>query len=317
MKTAEKISQQFGGNLRESITGVTAGQVSPPTTPANAQTVNRFQGSKTMKNVGEMDLDRIMPDPDQPRKTFDQDSIELLAESIKTYGVLQPINIRYDESRNVWLIVVGERRWRAAKLAGRKTIPCIFAEVGREDPDVRVKQLIENVHREDLNPLDKARAIREVMDREGLSLRQVAKRVHLNHSNVCRILSILELPPDLQEQVAAGALAASTASEISKAATEEEQRVLADQVAKEKLNAKKAAEAVRAKTGRPTRKRGAEEEDSKPQGTTIVYTLPRGKVSLTSDRKPFNTAEQLALAEELVKLLKTELAFKATRTEAA
>jgi ParB family transcriptional regulator, chromosome partitioning protein len=317
MKTADKITQQFGNNLRESLTGVASGQGSQTEQPATVQAVNKFQGSKQMKNAGEMDIDRIMPDPNQPRKTFDQDSLELLAESIKTYGLLQPISIRYDEKKNRWLIVAGERRWRASKVAGKKTIPCIFTEMGTEDPNIRVTQLIENIHREDLNPLDKARAIQELIDRERLSIREVARRVHLNASNISRILCILELPPDVQEQVAAGTLAASTASEISKASTDEDQRMLAAQVVAQKLSTKKAAEVVRTKTGRQPKRKEAEEEGPKSQGTTVAYHLPLGKVSLTSDQKPFRVVEQLALAEQLITTLKTELAFKASHSEAA
>jgi ParB family chromosome partitioning protein len=153
----------------------------------------------------EIRLDRIVPDPDQPRKTFDDEKLEELAASIRIEGVLQPIVVRYDEPRDTYIVVHGERRWRASKLAGQATIPALVREI----PEERrlIQQLMENVVREDLNAIDRAAALRVLKAQLGdVSWEAVADTVGIRRSRLFQLLSTGKLPDEVQEDLRTGRL---------------------------------------------------------------------------------------------------------------
>lgn len=131
----------------------------------------------------------IEPNKDQPRRSFPTESIEELAKSIEKYGVIQPIIVTKQDG--YYEIVAGERRWRAAKKAGLKEMPCIV----REDDSRTNKEiaLIENIQREDLNPIDKARGFRQLLDDYGMTQQQLADTIGLNRSTVTNVLRLLNL----------------------------------------------------------------------------------------------------------------------------
>ena len=147
-------------------------------------------------------ITEVEPNREQPRRTFNQESLEELAESIKTYGVIQPIVVSKREG--YYSIIAGERRWRAAKLAGLEEIPAII----REDDEQTNKEiaLIENIQREDLNPLEKALGIRHLMDKYGMTQEEVSKKIGKSRSSVSNTLRILYLAPDVLELVKQGKL---------------------------------------------------------------------------------------------------------------
>jgi ParB family transcriptional regulator, chromosome partitioning protein len=154
--------------------------------------------------------DEIEPDPGQPRETFDREGLERLGQSLVKFGQLQPVLVRREGSR--YVLVSGERRWRAARLAGIRHVECL---VCRKD-DVRSVQLIENILREDLKPIEQAKAFRAMMDREGWSIREMSRNLHLDHSRVSKALRLLKLPGKVQKDVDAGKIPPTTAYEISK-----------------------------------------------------------------------------------------------------
>ncbi len=143
-----------------------------------------------------LDLDVIVASEDQPRKTFYQESLEELAQSIKERGVLQPIVVRPTEG-NKYQIVMGERRYRASKLAGLTQIPAIIRELS--DADTRADALLENFQREDLNPVERAQAIKELLDI--MSGQQVAKTLGVTEGTLKRYLEILDLPDAVQSEL--------------------------------------------------------------------------------------------------------------------
>ena len=153
-------------------------------------------------NLRTLKITEVEPNRDQPRKTFNQESLEELAESIKTYGVIQPIVVSKQEG--YYAIVAGERRWRAAKIAGLEEIPAII----RDDDEQTNKEiaLIENIQREDLNPYEKALGIRQLMDRYGLTQEQVSKKIGKSRSSVSNTVRVLYLAPDVLELVKQGKL---------------------------------------------------------------------------------------------------------------
>ena len=159
----------------------------------------QMQGNDTLKNLK---ITEVEPNRNQPRKRFDQEALEELADSIKEYGLIQPIVVTKKDG--YYSIVAGERRWRASKIAGLKEIPAII----RED-DERVNSeisLIENMQREDLNPYEKALGIRTLIDNYGLSQEIVAKKLGKSRSTVANWVRVLNLEPRVLEMVKEGKL---------------------------------------------------------------------------------------------------------------
>ena len=161
-----------------------------------------IEQTENNENLKSLKITEVEPNRDQPRKTFNQESLEELAESIKTYGIIQPIVV--SKQNGYYAIVAGERRWRAAKIAGLEEIPAII----RDDNEQINKEiaLIENIQREDLNPLEKALGIRHLMDKYGLTQEQVSKKIGKSRSSVSNTLRILYLAPDVLELVKQGKL---------------------------------------------------------------------------------------------------------------
>ena len=147
-------------------------------------------------------ITEIEPNRDQPRKKFDQDSLEELAQSIRTYGVIQPIVVTKKDG--YYAIVAGERRWRASKIAELTEIPCII----REDNDRKNKEiaLIENIQREDLNAYEKAIGMKNLMEDYGLTQEQVAKTLGRSRSSIANTVRILNLDPKVLELAKEGKL---------------------------------------------------------------------------------------------------------------
>ena len=163
------------------------------------QTKEQVEDNENLKTLKITDVE---PNRDQPRKIFNQESLEELADSIKTYGVIQPIVVTKKEG--YYAIGAGERRWRAAKIAGLEEIPAII----RDDDEQTNKEitLIENIQREDLNPYEKALGIRQLMDKYGLTQEQVSKKIGKSRSSVSNTVRVLYLAPDVLELVKQGKL---------------------------------------------------------------------------------------------------------------
>lgn len=162
-------------------------------------------GVQELADAREIDLNRIEPDPDQPRRTFDDDRIDELAASIRAEGVLQPIAVRYDSDRDVYIVLHGERRWRASHRAGLKSIPALIRDV----PEHRrlLQQLMENVVREDLNAVDRAAALKTLKQQMGdVGWDSVAEAVGIKRSRLFQLLGTGKLPDAAQDDIRSGKL---------------------------------------------------------------------------------------------------------------
>ncbi len=162
-------------------------------------------GVQDLAGAKEIDLGRIEPDPDQPRRAFDDDRLEELAASIRSEGVLQPVVVRYEESRDIYILVHGERRWRASKLAGQASIPALVRDV----PEHRrlLQQLMENVVRDDLNAVDRAAALRALRQQMGdAPWEQVAEAVGIKRSRLFQLLGTEKLPDTAKDDIQTGKL---------------------------------------------------------------------------------------------------------------
>lgn len=164
----------------------------------------RMEGTRRMKNARLISIDKIKPDPNQPRKTFNEEGLTELADSIKQHGVLQPITVEHIEDEDYYKIISGERRYHASLKAEQETIPCIIFD-GVDSKDRYAKQLIENIQREDFTPVEKARALLEYKDMLGPETvwEDVEKMVGISKSRRIQFLRLLNLPEQIQKEIVA------------------------------------------------------------------------------------------------------------------
>jgi ParB family chromosome partitioning protein len=228
-------------------------------------------------------VERIRPNPQQPRRAFDADQLAGLADSILRHGLLQPVVVR--ESADGYELVVGERRWRAAELAGLTTIPAMVKDVA--SPELLEMALVENVQRHDLNPIELALAFRALTE-GGATQEQVGERVGLDRSTIANHLRLLELPRELQQEVETGVLSAGHAKALLQIDNPERRRHLRDRIVANQLSVRAAEELARSLAGTrtPTRRRPrAAGEALDPHLQELVDTLRdqlQTKVRITS-----------------------------------
>jgi ParB family chromosome partitioning protein len=279
-------------------------------TPPAGQTPERLKGIVRSKNVAEIPVDRIGPDPDQPREEFDEDALDRLAESLKSKGQLQPIRVRWDEGRGSYIIICGERRWRAAQRGGLETMSAVIVEGPIGAGELLALQMIENCVREDLKPVEQAKAFRSLIDLNGWSARQVARELGIVQSNVVRALALLDLPVVVQDQVEQGALPPATAYEVSKLDDVDIQRKVAARVVAEGLSRAETVEVVRQAAsksragnskvkGRPIKSRKMTER--------VIRTNVGTRITL-ENRKGLDGPGILAALEEATARVRGELA---------
>lgn len=192
---------------------------------------------ETDGSVQTLPLREIEPDPNQPRKTFDESSLAELAASIAEHGLLQPIAVR-PRVAGGYTIVAGERRWRACRMAGLAEVPVIIKDVS--DQEAMELALVENLQREDLDPVEEACGIRELIARCGLTQEQAAQRLGKSRSALANSLRLLNLPPDALELLRSGFLTAGHAKVILGLPTPELQNQAAQIIADNQLNVRQA-----------------------------------------------------------------------------
>ena len=208
--------------------------------------------------VLEIDINKIKPNPNQPRKNFDQDALNELAASIKVHGIVQPIVLN-QQPDGQYLIIAGERRWRAANICGLKTVPAVIKNY--TDKQIKEISIIENLQREDLNPIEAARAIKELMDEYGLTQEIVSDRIGKSRSNVANTLRLLSLYPDVMEMVEKGKISSGHARCLVVIEDPKEQIRLAQMVVSKNLSVRDLEKAVKAYTN-PTKRVVVKEEQS-------------------------------------------------------
>ena len=210
------------------------------------------------------------------------ESIARLAGSLRDRGQLQPIRVRWSEPHGKWIIVAGERRYRAALHAGLNAIACVFVEHTLSETDILEEQLIENCLRDDLKPMEQATAFQALMRHTGWTGKELAEHLHLNPSSVTRALALLTLPDDVKHQVSAGTLAPSVAYEVSKLEDPADQREVVQEVVAGRLSRDDAVAAVHARrysAVRPPRRRSCTRTYRTPRHWTLVLTVPKQHVT--------------------------------------
>ncbi len=259
-------------NLNESM-GKRADDTKPLLSPVPNP---RDIGRRVLRDFGELALDQVMPDPDQPRVEFNDQAIAQLAQSIQEQGQLHPIRVRWSDAHSSWLIISGERRFRAAKRAGLPTIDCFFHEGELTKTEILEQQLIENLLRTDLRPMEEARAYQQLIELNGWTGKQLAAAIHIHASTVTRALALLKLPRDIQQLVETEKLNPSLAYELSKLPNPEQQRRALQQHQQQPMTAKKASRQVRQRRGNSqTKKRGVKQTFLTEEGWKITVALER------------------------------------------
>jgi len=224
----------------------------------------------------EIPIDRIRPNPEQPRRVFDPAELERLAASIRQHGVLQPVVVRRAGDDGVYELVVGERRWRAARAAGLASIPAVIADVAPHDR--LAVAIVENVQRHDLNPMELAHAFAALAE-QGATQEEIGARVGFDRATVANHLRLLELSRELQQDVESGALTLGHAKALLSVASPERRRVLRDRIVAEGLSVRRAEEEARALGAavRPPRKPRAAAQVLDPDTAQLVDAL-RGRL---------------------------------------
>lgn len=195
----------------------------------------------------ELPIARLHPNPRQPRDHFDEEALASLAASIKELGVLQPVLVR--PVGDAFELVAGERRWRAAKRAGLQTIPALVRET---TDDASLEQaLVENLHREDLNPLEEAAAYKQLLEDFGLTHEELAARMGKSRAAITNTLRLFQLPAGIQRLVAEGQLSAGHARALLGTPDRAFQEALAKRAVTEGWSVRAVEEAVRARGGDP------------------------------------------------------------------
>lgn len=207
---------------------------------------------ESKKGAGEiLKLSSIEPRHDQPRKTFEREGLEALAESVQKYGVLQPIIVRPSQLiDDTYEIIAGERRWRAAKLAGLDEIPAVVLD--GDDLKIAQVSIIENIQREDLNPIEEALAYRGLMERFDLTQEQVSKQVGKSRSAIANLLRLLDLPEEVLEMLKGGDISAGHARALLSLEDEETVIALAHKIIEKDLSVREVESTVKRLNSTPT-----------------------------------------------------------------
>lgn len=265
MSKSEALLKKFGGSIQQTV-GPRPALAAVESAPA---ATDKYAGAVRSRAFAEMPLEAIACE-DQPRTAFDPEDLHRLAESIRRFGQLAPIRVRRDEPTGRWVVLVGERRLRACRMAGLERVRVELVERPMSDSDILAEQVVENVVRADLQPVEQGRAYRRLMDLNGWTAQELAEALGAEPSGVYRALALLKLPEEVAEQVDTGAIKATAAYELTKLQLADDQRELARKIVAEGLDHGATAAAVQ------RRKSAARGGRSKPKGRVPAARRYRG-----------------------------------------
>ena len=304
MGKADELLRTMGGAILESASHRGAPAAMPTATAGPAAGPDRLAGVVRSKAAMEIPIGKIGPDPDQPREEFDEDALARLSKSIRTRGLLQPISVRWIERRG-YVIIAGERRWRAATMAGLATMSCVVIDRPIPPGELLALQCVENLLREDLRPVEQARAFRTLMEVNGWSGNQLAKELGVSQPAVVAALKLLSLPAPVQELVEGGELPASSASAIAALEDPDAQAEVAARVVSDGLSRAETVEAVR-RAGRSPGKGTGAKPKARKMTERVIRTAAGTKLTI-ENRKGLDVASILAALDEAREKIRVEL----------
>jgi ParB family transcriptional regulator, chromosome partitioning protein len=316
MGKADEIRKKFGANIGESVSSSSGPARGAGGMPARREPTGEQKGASRSVDVLVIEVDRIIPDPEQPRKEFDDEAIGRMAASLLKHGQISPIAVRWSPDADRYVIVAGERRWRGAMRAGIGALDAKVRKGPSDSGDLLAVQLVENLLREDLSPMDQASAYRRLMDANGWSGARLAAELNIAQPRVVQALALLDLPGAVKERVQLEELPASTAYEISRIADPAVQEEVAARVVEQGLTRQEARHEVARVTSRggaknPGKGRGGRAGGSKPL-KPWSHKGPGGvKVIVDYGRKADREAGRSALEEALARYRKDHEAASA------
>lgn len=296
MSNVNRLLKKAGGNIAESLGGEGV-EAMLAAAPAAASGTGSTLGRTRNRTAGIVDINLVIPDPDQPRRDFNPEDLQRLADSLKKRGQLQNVRVRFSEHHQKWMLISGERRYRAALLAGLTTLKAEFVEHDLSDTEKLEDAIVENCLREDLNAVELAQAYSRLMELRGYTAKELAAELHVSAGSVSKTLAVLKLPDDLRQQVAEGTLPRVTAYEISRLGSEDEQRAMAARVAGGEVSREQIVGTVHAAKGRRS-------HAASKTGKRLACTLPqRGSVTVAADEElTFDSV--IGLLAELLRVAK-------------
>jgi ParB family chromosome partitioning protein len=297
MGKLDNLMKAGGSNVAESMGASRTSGPPPGMDPTTARRMPaRLEGVLRDKDAARIAIDRIVRDPRQPREEFDEESLQHLAGSLQQRGQLQPIRVRWDETQEKYVILIGERRWRAAQMAGLSSLSCIVVEEEFGDAERLSIQLVENALREDLRPIEQAKAYKALLEAHGWSGNQLAKELHIAQASVAKALALLDLPEQVQNQVERGDLAPTVAYEVSKLPDHDQRLALAEAAVAEKLTRSEVAEAVKAVRARrpvpPARPDPVEVEVEPGVSVVVRYRKASSLTAVQAVRKALKALQE-------------------------
>jgi ParB family transcriptional regulator, chromosome partitioning protein len=265
------------------------------------------EAGETSTGLLEVPANAIAPNPKQPRSRFDDETLSELAASIREVGILQPIVVR--RAGQGFEVVTGERRLRAAKLAGMATVPVVLRD--SDDADLLREALIENIHREDLNPVELAEAFRQLLDDLGLKQEELAERVGVSRSHIANTIRLLALPLEVQQLLADDRLSAGHARALLALGEHEAITSLSLRVVAEDLSVREIEEIVRRYVEGPAQKEppakeasvGPEEDPNLAEVEEILSEQLATRVSIRMGRRRGQVVIEFGSADDLDRIV--------------
>jgi ParB family chromosome partitioning protein len=253
----------------------------------------------SLSGLANIPLDQISPNPYQPRKTFNEASIEELARSVREHGIVQPLVVARSGDR--YKLIAGERRYRAAQRAGLRTVPAIIKDAVKEG-DVLQIALIENIQREDLNPIEEASAYHQLHDEFGLTQEEISRRVGKERSTVANFLRLLRLPESVKRLLASGQLSMGHARALLAVESARKQEQLAERVVKSDLSVRQTEMLAAGKTPKGRGKKEQEKDVFTRDAEERLTRVLRTRVEIDRKRRGGVIRIRFASEDDLIRI---------------
>jgi ParB family chromosome partitioning protein len=308
MAKIDELLKSSGNTLLQSASVRPGPAGMPSVASASGGRDPRKDGLDRSKVAWTVPLDKIERDPNQPREEFSDEEIARLAESLKAHGLIQAITVIWSEQAGRYRIVSGERRYRAATLAGWPSIACNVLDKPLEPDELLALQCVENLMREDLKPIEQARAFRTLLTVNGWSITKLAAQMGISQSAVSQSLRMLELPSGVQVRVDSGHLAPVAAYHLAKIEDPGQQAEVAERIISEGLNRDQVVEVVREATARTaaSRAKGRAAIKARPKRPTVrTFKATTARVTVEFKRAA-DLAEIAAALEEVLAKVRAE-----------
>ena len=251
--------------------------------PAKAQTKGGANDAESDDRVLYIDINDIRPNSAQPRKNFDEEKIGELASSIKVNGVIQPLIVR--ESTNGYELVAGERRWRASRKAGLKKVPCIVRNF--DDKQNAIVAIIENMQREDLDPIEEAMGLKSMTEKYGFTQEQISVSLGRSRTYITNSIRLLKLPEEIQKYVSSGQMSAAHGRTIINIPDKTKQKEIAEKIIRNDLSVRateRLAEKVKDELRPERKKRKKAQEPADPAKSAEIAAVERELMTLAGTK---------------------------------